>query len=162
MNEIPPEVFFPGALVVGIPLAGMALTGFVVWLIVSGWKHRTETRAAAEFNNRLLERMSSFKDFSDFVQSEQGAKMVRGVSSEVRSSGPADRILRAVSTGIIMTMLGLGFCLMAIFVQWGVAVFLGGITIALGIGFLISAAVSYRIAKSIGLVEPSGRSERVG
>jgi hypothetical protein len=158
MNEMSVEL----PLVVGIPLAGMALTGFVVWLLVAGWKHRTETRAAAEFNTRLLERISSFKDFSDFVQSEQGAKMMRGISSEVRSSGPADRILRAVSAGIVITMLGLGLCFMAIFVNSGAAVFLGGVTTALGIGFLMSAAVSYRIAKSIGLVEPSGRSERVG
>jgi hypothetical protein len=152
--------FVPPVLVFMIPLAGMALTGFVVWIVLVAWKHRTETRAATEFNSRLLERISSFKDFSDFAQSEQGARMMRGLPTALHST-PRDRILRAVSSGIVITMLGAGLFFMAIFVQSRTAVFLGGVTIALGVGFLISAAVSYQVAKSLGVLEMPERPGRL-
>jgi hypothetical protein len=146
MNELP--------LVVGIPLAGMALTGFVVWIVVAAWKHRTETRAAAEFNSKLLDRISSFKDFSEFAQSEQGAKMIRGLPAELRSAGPRDRILRAVSSGAVVTTVGAGLLVMAMLMGSNHTFFIGGVTLSLGLGLLISGGVSYVLAKSLGVIEP--------
>lgn len=162
MNEMPPDMpaFVPG-LVFLLPLAGMALTGFVVWIIVAGWRHRTETRAAAELNSRLLERISSFKDFSEFVQSEQGAKMMRGAVTESRSSGPRDRILRAVSSGVVVTTVGAGLLVMARLIGIETIFFIGGVTLSLGLGLLISGGVSYVLAKSLGAIEPPERSRRL-
>ena len=162
MNEMPPDMpaFVPG-LVFFIPLAGIALTGFIVWIVVAAWRHRTETRAAAEFNTRLLERISSFKDFSDFVQTEQGAKMMRGLPTELHSAGPRDRLLRAVSSGVIITSLGVGVLVMTDIMESIQLLFIGGVTLALGIGLLLSAAVSYFVAKSLGALEPRARGERL-
>jgi hypothetical protein len=139
----PEVVFFPS-------LFGMI--AFVVWVIANGWQRRHHLRLMTDFNSRLLDRIGSVKDFSEFLQTEGGAKFMDSLAL-----GPTPRdvkftILRAVQTGIVLFALGVGL----LFLAWHFAaglpdearVFttLGVITLSLGAGFLLSGGASYRLA----------------
>ncbi len=139
-----------------VPLGFFAMTGFIVWIVMSAWGRRAQMKATADFNAGILNRISSLKDFSDFVQTEQGAKFMDSLTAERASSGPRDRVIRTTHVGIIVTMLGLGLLFMARHLQSDDGMFVAGITLSLGLGFLISAGVSYWLAKSLGVLPPDG------
>jgi hypothetical protein len=136
-----------------IPLAFFALVGFIVWVVSNNWRLRAQQRAANEFNTRLLDRISSFKDFNDFLASEQGARMLDSLASEHPSTGPRERVLRATHVGIVATTLGLGLLMVAEHLQAEPLALVGGIALAFGLGYLISSAVSYRLARRLGVLE---------
>ena len=145
-----------------VPLGFFALVAFIVWVVAGNWGRRGQLRAAHEFNARVLERISSLKDFHEFLQSEHGAQLMDSLAGERSTSGPRDRVLRATHVGIVATTLGVGILLMAWRVQSDEGVFVGGIALALGLGYLISSAVSYRLAKALGVLDRDGRRTSAG
>lgn len=64
-------------------------------IVVNGWQRRQQLKLLTDFNSRLLDRIGSTKDFSDFLQTEGGAKLVDTLTAERGSTGPCERILRA-------------------------------------------------------------------
>ena len=134
-----------------IPLAGLALVAFSIW------ERQSRQRAVMDFNMRLLERVSSLKDFGDFVQTEQGAKMLDSLRAERPSMGPLDRVLHATFIGVVATVVGVGLLMLASYFDADAAAFAGGIALALGLGFLIASAVSYRLARTLGVLETPDR-----
>jgi hypothetical protein len=134
-----------------IPLGFFGLVAFIVWVVVTGFRQRNHTRAMADFNAKLLERISSFKDFSEFLQTDQGARFM-DLSLQPRSSNAGDRVIRTTQVGIVLSALGAGLLFMAYQVRSDDAVFIGGVTLSLGVGFLISAVVSYILARSLGVL----------
>ena len=139
-----------------VPLGAFALTGFIVWIVTNAWHQRAQVKAAADFNAGILNRISSFKDFSEFLQTEQGAKFMDSLTAERASSGPRDRVLRTAQVGIVVTALGLGLLFMAWHLRSDDAMFTAGITLSLGLGFLLSSGVSYWLARSLGVLPPKG------
>jgi len=150
-----PEVIIVPALFV--------MVGFIIWVLVNGWQRRLRLKLTTEFNNKLLDRIGSVKDFNDFLQTDGGAAFMDSLTVERGSARPQDSILRAVQIGIVLLMLGLG--LLAL--DWYFAVrydgdtevltVIGVIAASLGLGFLISAAVSYRLARMLGMLDGNGR-----
>lgn len=137
-----------------VPLGFFALVAFIVWVVVGGFRQRNHTRAMIDFNAKLLERVSSFKDFSEFLQTDQGVRFMDTLSSQPRSSNAGDRVIRTTQGGIVLSALGAGLLFMAYQVRSDDAVFIGGVTLSLGVGFLISAAASYILARSLGVLAP--------
>jgi hypothetical protein len=134
-----------------------ATIGFVVWVLVSGWQRRQQIRVMTDFNSQLLERMGSVKDFSEFLSTDGGAKFIDRVTAgggtrpEIRMT-----ILRSVQTGLVLFALGIGLIVLAWFLRgdfpYGethVFSVSGTIALSLGIGFLLSAAASYRLASAM-------------
>lgn len=136
-----------------------AMVAFIVWVVAESWRRRAQQRAVIEFNTRLLDRISSLKDFNEFAHSEQGARFMDSMSSERASIGPSDRILRASHIGIIVAMLGVGFLLVGFGSESENAVGLGGILLALGLGYLISSVVSFRLAGKLGVLDRKDRGD---
>src|SRR5262245_42376084 len=82
--------------------------GFIVWVMINGWQRRQQVSVLNDFNTKLLERMGSVKDFSEFLQTDGGAKFMDRVTA---GGTPADvrlTILRSVQTGLILLALGVG------------------------------------------------------
>ena len=134
-----------------------ATIGFVVWVLVSGWQRRQQIRVMTDFNTQLLERMGSVKDFSEFLATEGGAKFIDRVTAgggtrpEIRLT-----ILRSVQTGLVLFALGVGLIVLAWFLRsdfpYGethVFSVSGTIALSLGVGFLLSAVASYRLASAM-------------
>src|SRR5438093_6118988 len=94
--------------------AMFGMFAFVVWVIVNGWPRRQQVKAMAEFHGRLIERLGSVKDFSDFLQTEGGVKFMDTLTAERGSTGPRDRILRGVQSGVVCTAVSGGFLFLGV------------------------------------------------
>jgi hypothetical protein len=130
--------------------------GYVVWVSVNAWQRSRRLKMVTEFNSRLLDRLGSVKDFSEFLQTEAGTRFMQDLASEPVTSGPHERILRAAQVGIVLICLGVGLLLLSFFSpflagQEGFTA-IGAIALSLGIGFTISAVASYRLAGILGIL----------
>jgi hypothetical protein len=126
---------------------------FIIWMVLNAWQRRQQARQLGEFNTRLLQRIDSFKDFSEFIESAGGAKfldrlMAGGPAQDVRST-----ILRTVQTGLVLLSLGTGMMVLAWILRFQypygdsyVFVICGVIALSLGVGFLLAGGASYKLA----------------
>ena len=144
MDEV---VFMP--MIISIAFFGMVV--WIVWLTVNAKNRRVQ--AQTEVQTKLIERFGTSKEFIEFLQSPAGQKFVSGV--EVTSALYArDRIIRGFGTGIVMSLLGLGFLAIWLFDRHGGGfIYPGFILLGLGAGFFLSALVSMRLSRSYGLVD---------
>jgi len=137
--------------------------GFVIWTLSNAWRHRLRLKLTTEFNTKLLDRIGSVKDFNDFLQTEGGAKFMESLAVERSSSRPQDSILRASQIGIVLIMLGVGVLTLGWYFatryagsgDFEILTVVGVIAASLGLGFLISAGASYRLAKMLGVLDRS-------
>ncbi len=144
-----------GAEVIIVPFI-FSTMGFVVWVAFNGWERRQQVKLLTDFNSRLLERIGSFKDFSEFLQTDGGSKFIDRVTA---SGTPPDirmTILRAVQTELVLLALGGGLLLLAALLRsqypFGdseVFTITGVISVSLGVGFLLSGGASYRLASGL-------------
>jgi hypothetical protein len=161
-----------GNVVVAINMvAFFTLIGFVIWTITTNWRRRQQLKSTTEFNNRLVDRLGSIKDFTEFLQTEGGTKFMESMTVERGSLGPRDRILRSIQAGVILTILGVGLVLISyhpLFIEvdrsysWaGTASAIakddfwiaGTVIAALGVGSLASSVVAYVTAKKLGVLD---------
>jgi len=141
------------------------MIAFIIWVVVNGWQRRLRLKLTTEFNSKLLDRIGSVKDFNDFLQTDGGAKFMDSMTVERSSSRPEDSILRASQIGIVLMMLGVGVLTLgryftARYAESGdfeVLTVIGVIAGSLGLGFLISAGASYRLARMLGVLGGNGR-----
>jgi hypothetical protein len=132
------------------------LIGYVVQIAVTSWNRRQHLKAVMTFNTHVLDRLGSATDFGAFAQTEAGAHLMRGLTAvEPPSMTPERRILSSVQTGIVLLSLGLGLLYLArssgVSSQGEFTVF-GTIGLSLGIGFLLSAGISYQLSRALGLL----------
>lgn len=125
---------------------------FLAWIIylAAGQIRRRQQNA---MQKHLLDRFSSAQDFAQFMQSPAGQKYVTGFTDVVTS--PRNSILSSVRTGCVLAFGGLG-CIagsnsMPPYFHAGWVV--GCVAFAAGLGFLVSAAISYFLAKKLGIKE---------
>jgi hypothetical protein len=130
--------------------------GFVVWVAFNAWQRRQQVKLLTDFNSRLLERIGSVKDFSEFLQTDGGAKFIDRVTAGGTPPDVRMTILRAVQTGLVLSSLGAGLLLLAWmlrarypFGEFEVFTITGTIAVSLGVGFLLSGGASYRLASGM-------------
>jgi hypothetical protein len=123
--------------------------GWIIYLTAGLIKRRQQTM----MQRHLLDRFSSAQDFAQFMQSPAGQKYVTGFTDVVTS--PRNSILSSVRTGCVLAFGGVG-CIAGsnslapyFFIGWVV----GWVSLAVGIGFLVSAVISYFLAKKLGIKE---------
>jgi fructose-specific phosphotransferase system IIC component len=140
------------------------LIGFIVKTVADGRRRREHLKTVTEFHNRLLDKLGSISDFAQFLQTDGGSRFLDTLSSERSSTGPRERIMRAVHVGTIMTVVGLGLLVISFSLSHDKAPLgvLGGIVLSIGVGYLASSAASYRLAKTLGVLEEAdaGRASR--
>ena len=148
-------------------VAFFSAVAFVVYTLVNLRMRRLQLKAVSEFNIRLLDRIGSVKDFSDFVQTEGGAKFMNSltVAAPAREAGSSSghRIITASQIGVVLSMMGLGFLALQGIVggsgAYGFTV-VGVVALSIGLGFLISAGTSYWLAKQLGVLGVNGDTPR--
>jgi hypothetical protein len=125
----------------------LAFMGWIIYLAASLIRRRQQTI----MQRHLLDRFASAQDFAQFIQSPAGQKYVTGFTDVVTS--PRNSILSSVRTGCVLACGGVGS--IAGSNPWGFHAMwsIGWVAFAAGIGFLISAAISYFLAKKLGLKE---------
>jgi hypothetical protein len=154
-------------------LAGFALgIGLLIWLIRTLVDYRRWNRLAkvqTDFHTKILDRFSANNDLLAYIQSPAGSRFLQStpimLDAAPRSIGaPLARILWSVQGGIVL-MAG-GFGLEAVSGRVGDDAAqplhaLGVLGIALGLGFVASAIISFVISHRLGLFEPA-RTETPG
>jgi len=147
-------IFMP--MIISIAFFGMIV--WIVWLSTSAKNRRVQ--AQTEVQTKLIERFGTSKEFIEFLQSPAGQSFVTGV--EVHTALYArDRIIRGFGTGIVLSLLGLGFLAIWIFDGHGF-IFPGFILLGLGLGFFLSAVVSLKMSKAYGLVDGARSTTEIG
>jgi len=138
-----------------IAIPTMTFAGaWVLSLIVGAFRHRAHLRAQAEFHNRMMDKFSTADEFAAYLQSDAGKSFFENLTSE--PSTPLNKILSSIQKGAITALLGVGLIVLgkSFTPQEGgnVMFVIGVVSLMIGVGFLASSAISYRLAKSWGII----------
>jgi Flp pilus assembly protein TadB len=140
--------------IVVLMLGYMAFAALILWLV---FQYKLRRRASeAEERERLLARFTTSQELSDFLSSPGGERFF---NTQARLSPNAVRKLAgAITTGVILLCVGVGFFIMG----WvgnpaGDRIFVPATLFTLiGIGVLISAAISAFLLRRSGLLPRNG------
>jgi hypothetical protein len=148
----------------------VVLGGFVAFFITISWlarllvDHRRWLRAEKtqnEVHAKLFDRLTSNEDLLAYLQSPAGVRFLQPAPMPADASpravaAPISRILWSVQAGTVLAVVGVGLW----FVKNTVMYELSGplnvvavLTIALGLGFTMSAGVSYLLSRRLGLLD---------
>lgn len=110
-------------------------------------------RLKSDFHHKLLEKFGNVKDLNDFLQTKPGADFLHSLS--IDGLRPKEKLMSAVSTGVIVGFLGIAVLVFGSLFGEGIRYFYGsGVALfILGIGYLVSAMVSYRLSKKWGIIK---------
>jgi ABC-type multidrug transport system fused ATPase/permease subunit len=140
-----------------VPLVIFATVGWVCWTISTNVRRSHAARAVAELHSKLLDKCAASQDLMAYIESDTGRKFLESASTE--NANPTGRILNAIQAGAIALFIGIAELLVRVTVlNTDTDRFLlvsGAIALAIGIGFLISAAMSFVLCKSWGLLNPA-------
>lgn len=143
-------------LIVGI--AFLYTIGAVVTSVLESRHRALAIRTRTDLLNRILDKFGSSRDFIELSESPGGKRLLEALGSE--PNGVGAKILTAVQRGVVLTVVGIGVLLLSLTItENAVEEFIriaGVVLFALGIGYLGSSALSYRMARSIGLLAPHG------
>jgi hypothetical protein len=129
--------------IAAIALGQMALLGLVIWVVAGRMQERARIRM--EMQARMLERFASPAELKEFLESEGGRRLLGGLSPRL---SVAPRMLLAVQAGVVVTMVGIG-----IQMTGNMDLLSAGIvTVALGLGLIVSTAVAWVLARTWGLL----------
>ena len=136
------------------------LIGFVIWTIFSTIRRSKTAKLQAELQTKLLEKFGSGQELLAYVQSEAGKRFLESLTMEQRT--PYGRILGAAQVSVILILVSFAFLYLRGRVAGADEGFLvfGTITLSLGVGFGLSAALSYYMSKSFGLLTESTQHRR--
>jgi hypothetical protein len=98
----------------------------------------------------LIDKYASAQDLNELMQTPAGQRLFAEFTT---GRSPLRSVLWSVQMGILGILAGAGI--------WGIGALLGdkaifgigGLVACIGVGFLISAAITYRLSKSWGLLE---------
>jgi hypothetical protein len=139
-----------------ITVSFFAMIAWIVYVIVDGKRRRERLKVFTDFHGKLMDRMTSPAEFGAFMQSPGGQRFLATLQTE--RGGPKVAIMRSVHTGTIMLALSIGLLFLQRLDLWNsearaFVVFMGVIVLALGVGFLVSAGLSWRLGRSLGVMD---------
>jgi hypothetical protein len=141
------------------------VASFLVWLIRNFLDYRRWLRLSkiqVDVHTKLFDRLTVNEDLLSYIQTPAGRKFLESAPIMVEAAGspigsPARRVLWAVQAGLVLGAGALGL----IFVSRGVPEEIaqavravGWLSLFLGVGFLLSGAVSFLLSKRLGLFGP--------
>jgi hypothetical protein len=130
-----------------------SLFAWVAWVIFSTIRRYKIAKLQADVQAKLLEKVGSGQELLAYAQTDAGKELLESLRVESASS-PYTRIIGALQTSIVMICVGPALLFLRGRVagtQEGFLLF-GTLITVLGVGFGLSAAVSYYLSKSFGLL----------
>jgi hypothetical protein len=136
MHPVELEFLVPLAATLGF----FALIAWIVFVIADGRRRREHLKVTSEFN-------------AAFLETEGGKRFMKTLTVD----GPSakTRMLGSTQTGIVCTAIGIAMLILGgifYYLRDGLWV-IGGIVTACGVGFIVSTVASYRLSKTLGLLE---------
>jgi hypothetical protein len=153
-----------------LALASVVIVLFSIlgWIIKGIMNHRRWLRVSklqTDMQNKLLERFTSNEEMLAFIQTSAGQRFLESASVAAEPgprtlSAPVGRILWSIQLGIVILVAGVGLEMVSYKLSnYADAVtgfqVTGGIVIALGLGFILSALGSFMLSRRLGLMDPS-------
>lgn len=147
----------------------LVVAGIVVWLIRTVIEQRRWgrlSRIQADVHSKLMDRFSSNDELMAYVQTPSGRRFLESGPSPLQEAGPAlsapfSRILWSVQAGVVLAAGGIGMMVVSNRLTDEPAQFfsvVGMVTLALGIGFAVSAGASFVLSRQLGLFDNSRNS----
>ena len=148
-----------------VPIGAFAMLSWVVYTVVEGVRRWHQQRTLGQSQVKLLDKIGSVDELGAFLNTEGGTRFLTSLALEGSSQGggPQLRILRAVQAGAVLLTLGVG-----LFLYGAVHASLSAdsrnavdltatMSLTVGVGLLVSAVISYRLSRQMGLI--NGPSE---
>ncbi|HEY6212035.1 MAG TPA: hypothetical protein VIW45_07105, partial [Vicinamibacterales bacterium] len=143
----------------------MGVVGSIVYLLRGVIDHKrwvAATKIQNEAHNKLFDRLTSNEDLMVYLQSPAGQRYLQFApamadASPRAVSAPIGRILWSAQTGIVVALGGVGLAATRSFVMDELSqplMVVALVAIAIGVGFIISAMVSYGLSRHLGLLAP--------
>ena len=131
------------------------LIGFLLWIALTAWERRRRLQLMSDFQVRLIDRMGSLKEFSDFVRTEEGQALMKVVMTDPQAETSRSGIIRALQIGVVLLFLSVGLFAVGRTVSMDAEqtpqlfdVF-SILCLSLAVGALASGLVDARIARGI-------------
>jgi hypothetical protein len=140
---------------VWIPLVlGTGFFAMIASMSYLGSKSKSDrARFQAEVQARLIDKFGSGPEFVTFLQSPSGREFMGNIESAPRVYS-RERILSGVRKSIVVSFLGAAFIILAFTPSGAREMIVPGILLLfLGLGFLVSAAMSAKLSKQWGLFD---------
>ena len=140
------------------------VTGALVWLVRTLIEHRRWSRISkvqAEVHNKLLDRFTANEDLLAYIQTPAGKRFLEFAPIALdgaprAANAPVGRILWSVQVGLVLAAAGFGLQYVSRSIEKTVSqplFAMGVLALSIGIGFVISAIVSYVLSRRLGLWE---------
>jgi hypothetical protein len=119
------------------------------------------SKVQAEVHNKLMDRFTANEDLLAYIQTPAGKRFLDfapiALDGAPRAvSAPVGRILWSVQVGLVLAAAGFGLEYVSNSIEKTVAqplFAMGVLAISIGLGFVISAVVSYVLSRRLGLWE---------
>jgi hypothetical protein len=143
----------------------IVVTGTLVWLVQTVIDYRRWNRLSriqTEVHTKILDRFGSNEELLRYMQTPAGQRFLESapipLEAEPRRIGaPFSRILWSVQAGAVLAIVGFGLMFVSTRVVEDVShgVFAAGVlALSLGMGFALSAVISFMISRRLGLFTP--------
>jgi hypothetical protein len=144
-------------------LGAMACLGATLWLIRMFWANRRWSRIfklQTEVHGKLIDKLGSSQELLAYMNTDAGKRFLEAAPIPVdfeqteRFPNAIARVLNPLQIGIVLTLLGFGILFLRHSVREiseGLLV-LGTIILMPGIGFIISAGITWVLANRLGLL----------
>ena len=157
---------------IGAFLVFVIITIAILWILRTLIENRRWNRLAkvqADVHTKLLERFGTSQELLAYMATEPGKRFLEAsapipveMEPQPRISAPIGRILWSAQVGLILALGGIGL----LYVRGSVAqddqealLVLGTLALTFGLGFILSAGVSYVMSRHLGLLERPNGSE---
>jgi len=148
----------------GIPfLVFLCILSALLWLTHVLLENRRWNRIfklQTDVHGKLIERFGTSQEVLTYMGTEAGKRFLEatpiavGFERHEPVPSPVARVLTPLQIGVVMTLLGLGLILVRYSVPDAAAALLvlGTIVLTPGLGFIISAAITWALARRLGLM----------
>ncbi|HUP04403.1 MAG TPA: hypothetical protein VMU19_10465 [Bryobacteraceae bacterium] len=160
-------------------LAGLAVFlgfamafGLLTWLVRTWIDYRRWSRlykVQTEVHTKILDRFAGNEELLSYIQTPAGSKFLESAPISLEAgprsvAAPMGRILWSVQAGVVLAAAGIGLKLIGMQIRGDASQPFGAmglLAMALGLGFALSAIISYVISRRLGLIEHAlPRAER--
>ena len=135
---------------------------YLLRLVMDNLRWKRVVRLQTDVHNKLLDKFGTSQELLAYMQTDAGKRFLEGSpisvslpEAEPQWGSPLARVIRPLQVGIVVTAAGIG---MVTIVEEPVFS-IGKIVLMVGVGFIISAAASWLIARSSGLLSTGAAHE---
>jgi hypothetical protein len=128
---------------------------FLTWIILTSIRRVMNTKAQAAVQEKLFARIDSAESLAALTSTESGRLFLESLTLEKpEPTSPHRRILNGIQAGVVLTTFGLALMyLHHVKVTDGPELLVFGTgALGIGVGFLIAAAASLGLSRSLGLI----------